>query len=105
MTNEENDSEDSVLTTTQQEVRPPSKYKVLLHNDDYTTMEFVIEVLQQFFQKSYPEAQEIMWKVHHEGVGICGIYSFEVAETKASKVGRYAREKGHPLKCSIEPCD
>lgn len=86
-------------------VELPKMYKVLLHNDDYTTMEFVIHVLQKFFQKSYDEAHAIMLKVHHENVAICGIYTHEVAESKSAKVNKYSRNKGHPLKSSFEPCE
>ena len=84
---------------------PPKMYKVVLHNDDYTTMEFVIHVLMKFFGKNYDEAHAIMLKIHHDGIGICGIYTFEVAESKSSKVNNYSRGKGHPLKSSLEPCD
>lgn len=87
------------------QVQLPKMYKVLLHNDDYTTMEFVIHILQKFFKKSYDEAHAIMLKVHHDGLGICGIYTHEVAESKSSKVNKYSRNKGHPLKSTIEPCD
>lgn len=87
------------------ETKEPKKYKVLIHNDDYTTMEFVVHVLQKFFSKSYEEAQAVMLKVHNEGFGVCGIYTYEVAESKSSKVNKYSRSKGHPLKSSIEPCD
>ena len=83
----------------------PQMYKVVMHNDDYTTMEFVIHVLMKFFAKNYDEAHAIMLKIHNDGVGICGIYTFEVAESKSAKVNRYSRGKGHPLKSSIEPCD
>lgn len=86
-------------------VQKPSMYKVLMHNDDYSTMEFVIHVLQKFFGKTYDDAHAIMLKVHHEGIGMCGVYTFEVAESKVSKVNKYSRGKGHPLKCSYEPCD
>ncbi len=90
-----------------QEGRPklaePRKFKVLLHNDDYTTMEFVIEVLTTFFHKSAAEAQRIMLKVHQDGVGVAGVYSFEIAETKAAQVEEAARSRGFPLKCTIEP--
>lgn len=85
--------------------KEPEMYKVIIHNDDYTTMEFVIHVLMKFFSKSYDESHAIMLKIHNDGVGICGIYTFEVAESKSAKVNRYSRAKGHPLKCSIEPCD
>lgn len=84
------------------EVEEPKKYKVLLHNDDYTTMEFVILVLEDVFNKTSAEAHDIMMKVHEKGVGICGIYCFEVAETKAQKVDVMAKNEGHPLKVSIE---
>lgn len=86
-------------------IEQPKMYKVLLHNDDYTTMEFVIHVLQKFFQKNYDEAHAVMLKVHHDGAGICGIYTHEVAESKSSKVNKYSRNKGHPLKSTIEACD
>jgi len=83
-------------------VVPPSRYKVLLHNDDYTTMEFVIYVLKHFFNKTEEESHKIMLKVHHEGVGVCGIYTFEVAETKVQQVLDAAEVEGHPLKCTYE---
>lgn len=97
--------EAGIAVAEDQKVKEPRMYKVLMHNDDYTTMEFVIHVLQKFFKKSRPEAQAIMLSVHTKGVGICGIYTYEVAESKANKVVKYAREKGHPLKCTSEPCD
>ena len=84
------------------ELDEPKKYKVLLHNDDYTTMEFVVLVLEDIFNKSTEEAHEIMLKVHDKGVGVCGIYCYEVAETKAQKVEMMAKNEGHPLKVSIE---
>ena len=80
----------------------PKMYKVLLHNDDYTPMEFVIEVLEKFFHKTHAEATEIMLTVHHEGQGICGVFPFEVAETKVALVSESAREHEHPLQCSME---
>jgi ATP-dependent Clp protease adaptor protein ClpS len=83
----------------------PSMYRVIMHNDDYTTMEFVVLVLKRFFSKTESEAHAIMLEVHMKGFGICGIYTFEVAESKVAKVIKYARENGHPLKCSIEPSD
>lgn len=90
-----------------QESRPkpkePRKFRVLLHNDDYTTMEFVVEVLKRFFQKSEAEAMEVMLKVHQEGRGVAGVYSFEIAETKAAQVEDAARSRGFPLKCTYEP--
>jgi len=92
--------EEEVIT--QERVKRPNMYKVLLHNDDYSTMEFVIHVLERYFFKTPEEAQEIMLTVHNEGQGVCGIYTFEVAESKVAQITRLARENGHPLKCSFE---
>lgn len=103
--NSSSENNPEVATQEHVKVKKPSMYRVLLHNDDYTTMEFVIHVLQKFFAKNYDEAHAIMLKVHHQGSGICGIYTFEVAESKSSKVNKYSRAKGHPLKCSFEPCE
>ena len=83
----------------------PPEYAVVLHNDDYTTMDFVIEVLSKFFQRTQEEAVKIMLKVHQEGKGVAGVYSFEIAETKAMQVHEYAKSKGHPLKCTVEPME
>ena len=94
-----------VAVADQEKLETPKMYKVVMHNDDYTTMEFVIHVLMKFFSKTYDEAHAIMLKIHHEGIGLCGIFTFEVAESKSSKVNSYSRGKGHPLKSSIEPCD
>lgn len=77
-------------------------YKVLLHNDDYTTMDFVVEILVAVFQKSPEEATRIMLNVHELGIGICGVYTCEVAETKVETVHTLAQENGFPLKCSME---
>lgn len=95
--------ESGVLTIERTKVKRPKKYKVLLHNDDYTTMEFVIYILQKVFGKNYDEAKAIMINVHEKGVGVCGVYSHEIAETKMQKVMDEAKANGHPLKCSIEP--
>lgn len=84
------------------EVREPDRYKVLLHNDDYTTMDFVVEILMRVFKKAEPEATRIMLAVHNEGVGVCGVYTAEMAETKVDLVHRLAREAGYPLRCSME---
>lgn len=84
-------------------VKRPSRYKVILHNDDYTTMEFVIFILQTVFGKTFEEAKVVMLNVHNNGTGICGIYTYEIAETKAAKVENLAKENGHPLMCTIEP--
>jgi len=93
------------ITAKKPTLKAPRMYKVLMHNDDYTTMEFVILVLQKYFNKNFPEAQAIMLEVHTKGFGVCGIFTFEVAESKVAKVIKYARENGHPLKCSTEPCE
>lgn len=95
--------ESGVATIEKTIVKKPSLYKVLIHNDDYTTMEFVIFVLQRFFKTTTGEAQGIMLKVHEEGVGVCGIFTKEIAETKQFQVTKSAEENGHPLKCTIEP--
>ena len=88
------------------QVRPktqkPSMYKVLLLNDDYTPMEFVVHVLQRFFHKNADDAARIMLHVHRRGVGVCGVYPFDVAETKAAQVMDYARRNEHPLQATLE---
>ena len=96
------DLEESVSSETDQEVDEPPMYKVMLLNDDYTTMEFVVEVLVYVFQKSSEEATQIMLNVHRRGVGVCGIYPLEIAETKVDTVQNLARENGFPLKCIME---
>ena len=80
----------------------PAMYRVLLLNDDYTPMEFVVHVLERFFNKSREAATEIMLHVHHRGVGVCGVYTYEVAETKVSQVVDFARRHQHPLQCTME---
>jgi len=94
--------EESVDSETDQEVEEPPMYRVMLLNDDYTTMEFVVEVLVYVFRKSPEEATRIMLNVHRIGVGVCGVYSYEVAETKVNTVDTLARENGFPLKCIME---
>jgi ATP-dependent Clp protease adaptor protein ClpS len=84
------------------EIREPRQYKVLLHNDDYTAMDFVVLVLVNVFHKTEKEATQIMLNVHNNGVGVCGEFTAEVAELKVSLVHRLARENGYPLKCSME---
>lgn len=84
------------------EVKEPKKYKVLLHNDDYTTMEFVVEILVRVFHKSEAQATAIMLSVHNQGYGVCGTYTAEVAETKVDLVHKLAKSAGFPLKCSME---
>lgn len=92
-----------LLTVTKKKIKRPKLYKVLLHNDDYTTMEFVVYILKKHFGKTFNEAQEVMLKVHNDGVGVCGIYTYEIAETKVAKVTKEAQENGHPLLCTCDP--
>jgi ATP-dependent Clp protease adaptor protein ClpS len=80
----------------------PSLFKVLMHNDDYTSMEFVVEVLETVFRKSPMEASQIMLNIHFKGMGTCGVYPLEIAETKVDRVHSLARTEGFPLKCSLE---
>ena len=91
-----------IATKTRAKPKKPSQYKVLLLNDDYTPMEFVIDVLQRFFSKGAEEATRIMLHVHNHGVGVCGVFPFEVAETKVNQVMDYARRNQHPLQCTME---
>jgi ATP-dependent Clp protease adaptor protein ClpS len=90
------------LTLTRTRTKKPSMYKVLMLNDDYTPMEFVVDVLQHIFQKNREEATQIMLHVHQKGVGVCGIYTYEVAETKVTQTVDYARKNQHPLQCTLE---
>lgn len=99
------DEQSGVATVRKEKLQRPRMYKVLMHNDDYTTMDFVVHVLEKFFQKDANDAQVIMLEVHTKGYGVCGIYTYEVAESKVAKVTKYARDNGHPLKCSTEPED
>ena len=91
-----------VALKTRPKTKKPALYKVLMLNDDYTPMEFVVHVLERFFSKSHQEATQIMLHVHRRGVGICGVYTFEVAETKVNQVIDYARRHQHPLQCTLE---
>lgn len=96
------DSMEEVDEEVQEDLEEPPLYLVLLHNDDYTTMQFVVEVLMAVFNKSMEEATNIMLNVHKKGVGLCGLYPYEVAETKVNTVVTLASENGFPLKCSME---
>jgi ATP-dependent Clp protease adaptor protein ClpS len=96
------ESEGEVLSDTRDEVTEPPMYRVLLLNDDYTTMEFVVEILMAVFKKTAREATRIMLNVHNSGVGLCGVYSYEIAETKVDTVHAIAKEHGFPLKCTME---
>jgi len=99
---EGNVSDTGVVTRTKPKTKKPSMYKVLLLNDDYTPMEFVVYVLERFFNKRSEEATRIMLHVHQRGVGICGVYSYEVAETKVTQVMDFAQKNEHPLQCTLE---
>lgn len=92
----------NVATRHKPKTKKPSLYKVLMLNDDFTPMEFVVYCLERFFQKNREEATRIMLHVHQKGVGICGVYSYEVAETKVSQVMDFARQNEHPLQCTME---
>ena len=100
--NKYDDPQKGLLLETKPKTKKPSMYKVLLLNDDYTPMEFVVTVLEKFFNKKQEEATQIMLHVHKNGVGICGIYTYEVAETKCKAVINFAKINEHPLQCSIE---
>ncbi|WP_298725487.1 ATP-dependent Clp protease adapter ClpS [uncultured Ferrovibrio sp.] len=95
-------TEVGVVTKTRPKTQKPPMYKVLLLNDDYTPMEFVVHVLERFFNKPREEATRIMLHVHQKGVGICGVFTYEVAETKVTQVIDFARQHQHPLQCTME---
>ena len=97
-----NNTNTGVALKTRAKTKRPSMYKVLMLNDDYTPMEFVIYVLQRFFGMSHDKATQIMLHVHQRGVGVCGVYSFEIAESKAQKTIDYARKNDHPLQLQLE---
>jgi ATP-dependent Clp protease adaptor protein ClpS len=92
----------AVITRTRTQTKRPNMYRVLLLNDDYTPMEFVIMVLQSYFNKNPEEATRIMLHVHHNGVGECGVFTYEIAETKVAQVMDHARKNQHPLQCIME---
>ena len=96
------DIEVGVAIKERPKTKRPSMYKVLMLNDDYTPMEFVVYVLQSFFEMSNDMAMQVMLHVHQRGVGICGVYTYEVAETKVTQVMNLAKENQHPLQCTIE---
>ena len=98
----DNDLKTGVVTKTRPKTKRPSLYKVLLLNDDYTPMEFVVYVLERFFNKPREEATRIMLHVHQKGVGVCGVYTYEVAETKVTQVMNFSRQHQHPLQCTME---
>ena len=96
------DPETGVATRTRPRTKKPSNYKVLMLNDDYTPMEFVVLVLQRFFTMSIEDATRVMLQVHQQGIAVCGVFTYEVAETKVSQVIDFARENQHPLQCTLE---
>ncbi|MCQ8241185.1 ATP-dependent Clp protease adapter ClpS [Rhizosaccharibacter radicis] len=98
----DDDSNTGVVVKARPRTRKPAMYKVLMLNDDYTPMEFVVHVLERFFQKNRDEATRIMLHVHKRGVGVCGVFTYEVAETKVTQVMDLARQNQHPLQCTIE---
>lgn len=100
---DDGESQGDVATIQKPKLKRPRLYKVLLHNDDYSTMDFVVLVLQKYFNKPFDEAQRIMLDVHKEGIGVCGVYTFEIAEAKTAQVIQFARDNGQPLMCSFEP--
>ncbi len=91
-----------VVTETKPKTKKPSLYKVLLLNDDYTPMEFVVYILERFFNKTRDDATRVMLHVHQKGVGVCGVYTYEVAETKVAQVMNFSRQNEHPLQCTME---
>ncbi len=98
----EDHNQTGLLIKTRPKTKKPSMYKVLLLNDDYTPMEFVVHILEKFFNKSRQEATDIMLHVHRRGVGLCGVYTYEIAETKVTQVMDFARANEQPLQCTLE---
>jgi len=96
------DLQDKLGIDTEERLQEPNRYQILLHNDNYTTMDFVVRVLETVFNKPPSEAIQIMLNIHKRGVGMCGVYSAEIAETKVAAVHFMAKQKGFPLKCSME---
>ncbi len=91
-----------VVVKSRPKTKRPAMYKVLMLNDDYTPMEFVVHVLERYFNKDREEATQIMMQVHQRGVGICGVFTYEVAETKVQQIVDFARQHQHPLQCTLE---
>jgi ATP-dependent Clp protease adaptor protein ClpS len=97
------DKDDTLLEAQRSKLKPPPMFKVMLLNDDYTPMEFVVIVLQKFFGMTRERATQVMLKVHREGIGVCGIFPRDVASTKVQQVAAYSRKHQHPLQCVMEP--
>lgn len=102
MSDFESDTKEKILTEIDEETTEPPMYKVLLHNDDFTTKEFVVHILVSVFGKTLDEATKLMWRIHRNGVGVAGIYPLEIAETKINIVSMTARENGYPLQLTLE---
>ena len=102
MSGKKPDLQDDTITDIDEETAEPPNFKVLLHNDDYTPRAFVVDILLTVFNKSLEDATQLMWHVHKNGIGVCGMYPFEVAETKIARVTELARENGFPLKLTLE---
>lgn len=103
-TDDEDDRNGAVIAEiARPKLKRPPMYKVILLNDDYTPMEFVVTVLEKFFAMTHEKAVRIMLQIHHNGLGVCGVFSYEVAETKVFQVAEYARQHQHPLSCRMEP--
>ncbi|HYE15004.1 MAG TPA: ATP-dependent Clp protease adaptor ClpS [Pyrinomonadaceae bacterium] len=102
MPEREHSFEEEVATETREKLKKPPLYRVVLHNDDFTTMEFVVEVLTRVFNKSEADAFRIMWAVHTQGAGVAGVYTYEVAEMKVERVTQMARAQEFPLLCTVE---
>ena len=102
MPEREREFEEDVATETRERLKKPPLFRVLLHNDDYTTMEFVIEVLKKVFGKTDVDAFQIMWAVHTQGIGCAGVYTYEIAEMKIERVAQMARAQEYPLLCTLE---
>jgi ATP-dependent Clp protease adaptor protein ClpS len=98
----DNDGQVGVATKTRSRTKKPKQYKVLMLNDDYTPMEFVVMVLKRFFRMDLEQATRVMLHVHQRGVGVCGVFPYEVAETKVTQVMDYARANQHPLQCTLQ---
>ena len=102
MSGQKPDLHDDIISEIDEETAEPSNFRVLLHNDDYTPKAFVVEMLLAVFNKSLEDATRLMWHVHRNGIGVCGTYPFEVAETKIARVTELARKNGFPLKLTLE---
>jgi len=96
-------SPDLVVEKLTAKTAPPPMFKVILLNDDYTPMEFVVHILEKFFGKSSEDAFRVMLQVHHEGKGVCGVYPYDIASSRVAQVAQYARARQHPLQCVLEP--